>query len=204
MIDNPYGIQFGPPELTTVKGRPMQVQSGEPTNDFWTAWKGNKANVRAQGMSVRKDESTGQFVVKKWSEAGNTTPQPPVQNHGTAAFDADVPFFDNGAGNQYPEHPNSGSFMTDDVAQVNPALVPPNHPQAPYEGHGHRNQAMVHNAARSVGMPMNEPSYRAMDLQSRLIHKMRIACEDALAGGLKPDRIAAVIDTFQREFAAKG
>ena len=184
-----YGIQWSAPEMTTVNGVAKMVSTGEPTLEFWDAWKGNKANVRAQGISCAKDKQTGRFVAKKWMDA-HGAPSPGTDRQ--ASMEA--------------MQPQSG-ISDDTMRQVNPAHVPPDAPGTPY--HAQQNQPHVQKvrsaqAQHDVFNNPNEPYYKCMSMQARLVHKLRMACIDAEEQGMSNRNIAEVLSHYANEYIVKG
>ena len=51
----------------------MKVRNGSPTSEFWDLWKEKKSEIKALGISVRKeeneDEGTSEWKVSYWAEA---------------------------------------------------------------------------------------------------------------------------------------
>jgi hypothetical protein len=51
----------------------MKVRNGSPTPEFWDLWREKKAEIKALGISVRKEEDeeeeTYEWVISHWDDA---------------------------------------------------------------------------------------------------------------------------------------
>lgn len=65
-------------DVRTVNGPkgPVQVQNMmyEPDNEFWSLWRRYKEEMRRVGISVTRDDDTGEFSVSWWRQPGQSVP----------------------------------------------------------------------------------------------------------------------------------
>lgn len=69
-------MSWGTPETVNLRnGGRKDVRSAPATKGFWDAWNGgHKDAMKAVGLSVTKDQRTGEFVAKLWTEVGAPIP----------------------------------------------------------------------------------------------------------------------------------
>jgi superfamily II DNA or RNA helicase len=72
----PFGIVFSDWRTVETRAGLKRVRSGEPSQAFWVAWKGDKEGIKAAGFSLGKSfRDAGKWEVSQWERnAANAAP----------------------------------------------------------------------------------------------------------------------------------
>lgn len=90
---NTYQIAFSAWREVDTKVGPRQVRSGEPTAEFWDAWRGESEKMKLRGFALSKNLS-GAWQVAQWREISpeETASRDEARNASRAAIsDAEIP-----------------------------------------------------------------------------------------------------------------
>ena len=61
-----YGLDFGESQRVETRRGTAYVREAAPTEQFWSAWRQNKDEVKAAGFSLRKYHD--EWAVSYWSD----------------------------------------------------------------------------------------------------------------------------------------
>jgi SWI/SNF-related matrix-associated actin-dependent regulator of chromatin subfamily A-like protein 1 len=67
-IDVSALLPWGPPKEVQTAHGPLLLRKAAPTDAFWRVWRADKAGIKAEGMSVTRDNRTGNYEVCWWAE----------------------------------------------------------------------------------------------------------------------------------------
>jgi hypothetical protein len=62
-----YGLDFGEPQRVETRRGASYMREAAPTEQFWSAWRQNKDEVKAAGFSLRKYHD--EWAVSYWSDS---------------------------------------------------------------------------------------------------------------------------------------
>lgn len=164
-----HTIQWDNPVEVKTKNGLRILRRGDPSEAFWTAWKTNKKGLQAAGYTVAKDDTTGQFVVKHWSDAGGA--QPPAQQYHQAPQQQN-----NGFHHQAPPAaPMHQPMMPTEVEAILGAFPGSQVIQKPYEP-----PAPVKSQPWDFKPELPPQGYRGMTPKQRFEFKLRAAAVEAI------------------------
>ena len=83
-------LNFDEPRLVNTKAGERLVSNASPSDDFWTAWKTYKAELKNAGISVGKDKA-GNWQVAKWELPNQEERQETLELSRATDLDVDIP-----------------------------------------------------------------------------------------------------------------